>query len=157
VAAGTFAGGAAAIAQRLTAPNLLEWKQFIIMTSISFLATIVVALLTAPTPTAVTEHFYRVTRPFGWWGPVRRIFSIEEQKTLAAEHRNDILTVPFALLWQVTLFLLPMQLVMKDYRSFWLTLPLFIVGVAGMYIFWWRKLPGVKGNPELVNRIGGST
>ncbi len=155
VAAGTFAGGSAAIIQRVAAPNLLEWKQFVIMTSISFLATIVVSLLTAPTSSAVTEHFCRVTRPFGLWGPVRRIFSIEEQKALATEHRNDILTVPFALLWQVTLFLLPMQLVMKAYHSFWLTLPLFILGVAGMYIFWWRKLPGAKGDTEL-DRRGGS-
>jgi len=141
VAAGTFGGGAAAILQRFADPNLLEWKQFVVMTGISFLVTIVVSLLTRPTAAAVTEHFYRVTRPFGLWGPVRKIFSPDQRKALANEHRNDLLTVPFALLWQVTLFLLPMQLVMKAYGSFWLTLPLFLVGVAGMYIFWWRQLP----------------
>ncbi|MHB1768801.1 MAG: sodium:solute symporter family transporter, partial [Phycisphaerae bacterium] len=141
VAAGTFGGGMAAILQRFADPNLLEWKQFVVMTGISFLVTIVVSLLTRPTAAAVTEHFYRVTRPFGLWGPVRKIFSPDQRKALANEHRNDLLTVPFALLWQVTLFLLPMQLVMKAYGSFWLTLPLFLVGVAGMYIFWWRQLP----------------
>ena len=119
------------------------------MTGISFLVTIVVSLLTRPTAAAVTEHFYRITRPFGLWGPVRKIFSPEQRKALANEHRNDLLTVPFALLWQVTLFLLPMQLVMKAYRSFWLTLPLFLVGVAGMYIFWWRQLPDTNTSDAL--------
>jgi Na+/proline symporter len=141
VAAGTFGGGLAAISQRVLEPNMLEWKQFILMTGISFSVTIAASLLTRPTPAAVTEHFYRVTRPFGLWGPLRTIFSADQRKALAVEHRNDILTVPFALLWQVTLFLLPMQLVMKAYQSFCLTLPLFLLGVVGMYIFWWRQLP----------------
>jgi Na+/proline symporter len=149
VAAGTFAGGVAAILQRLADPDMLEWKQFVVMAGISFLVTLVVSLLTRPTPAAVTEHFYRVTRPFGLWGPVKKIFSPEQRKALASEHRNDLLTVPFALLWQVTLFLLPMQLVMKAYSSFWHTLPLFLLGVAGMYIFWWRKLPAANSSDAL--------
>jgi Na+/proline symporter len=141
VAAGTFAGGAAAIIQRLAEPNLLEWRQFLLMAGISFFATVMGSLLTQPTPQLVTENFYRITRPFGLWGPVRHIFSPQQRQMLREEHRNDILTVPFALLWQVTLFLLPMQLVMKDYAEFLWTLPLFLTGACGMYIFWWRKLP----------------
>ena len=57
------------------------------------------------------------------------------------EHRNDIVAVPFALLWQVTMFLLPMQLVIKSYTAFFNTLPLFLIGAAGMYQFWWKALP----------------
>jgi hypothetical protein len=94
------------------------------------------------------RHFYRTTKPFGWWGPVLATFSPDEQRELVREHRNDIIAVPFALLWQITLFLLPMQLVIKAYGSFLLTLPLFLVGCAGMYWFWYRVLepPGASGD-----------
>ncbi len=140
VAAGTLLGGVSAIVERLTAPDLLEWRQFLLMTAISFAATIVVSLLTAPTPQAVTENFYRRTRPFGIWGPFRHVLTVSQQKATRREHRNDLLAVPFVLLWQVTLFLLPMELVMKAYSEFFATLPLFVLGAAGMYLFWWRKL-----------------
>ena len=94
----------------------------------------------APTPLAVVKNFYRTTRPFGWWGPLRDEFQGAARAAMDRENRQDLATVPFALLWQVTLFLLPMQLVIKSYDSFWCTLPLFLVGVAGLYHFWWRPL-----------------
>ncbi len=140
VAAGTLTGGVSAIVERIVSPDLLEWRQFLLMTLISFLATIIGSLLTRPTPEKVTENFYRVTRPFGFWGPMRDVFTSDRRRAIRAEHRNDLLTVPFALLWQVTLFLLPMQLVMKAYASFFMTLPFFLIGAGGMYLFWWCRL-----------------
>jgi hypothetical protein len=110
------------------------------MTALSFAGTIGGSLLSAPTEEPVLRHFYRTTRPFGWWKPLRGEFTGEARVALEREHRNDILTVPFALLWQVTLFLLPMELVIKAYSSFWMTLPLFLIGAGGLYGYWWRPL-----------------
>jgi len=70
-----------------------------------------------------------------------------------------IITVPFALLHQMTLLMLPMQMVIKAYTAFFWTLPLFLVGLAGMYFFWWKPLmkkapetplPVVAASPESV-------
>lgn len=141
MAAGGILGGVGAIAQRIFAPQMVEWHQFIIMTGVSFLGTIVLSLVTPATPMDKLIHFYRTTRPFGWWGPVRAHFDKAEQRELTKEHKSDIIAVPFVLVWQVTLFLLPMQLIIKSYSSFWMTLPLFLVGVIGMYFYWWRNLP----------------
>jgi len=111
------------------------------MVALSFSGTIIVSLLTEPTPMDTLRHFYRTTRPFGFWGPLRNEFAGAEREAIEREHRNDISAVPFTLLWQVTLFLLPMQLVIKSYSAFFWTLPLFLIGCAGMYRFWWRALP----------------
>ncbi len=138
---GTVLGGIGAIVQRIFAHNMIEWKQFIIMTTLSFVGTIGMSLLTKPTDMNRLRYFYRTTKPFGLWGPVKSTFSSDERKELTHEHKNDIISVPFALLWQVTMFLLPMQLVIKSYSSFWMTLPLFLIGAAGLYRFWWRNLP----------------
>ena len=144
-AAGTFGGivlgGIGAVVQRIVSPEMAEWKQFVIVTSLSFAGTIIVSLLTAPTPMERLKHFYRTTRPFGLWGPLKGEFQGEAREALKREHRNDIIAVPFTLLWQVTIFLLPMQLVIKAYTAFFYTLPLFVIAMIGMYFFWWKALP----------------
>jgi Na+/proline symporter len=151
---GTLLGGIGAVVQRVAAPEMAEWQQFLLMTGLSFAGTIAFSLLTPATPMHRLVHFYRTTRPFGWWGPVRRAvagdFTPEQWRTIRTEHRNDLLTVPFTLLAQVTLFLMPMQLVIQAYTSFALTLPLFLVGLAGMYVFWWKRLDDGEALQRLV-------
>lgn len=140
VIGGMLLGGVGALVQRALDPQMPEAIQFSIMISLSFGGTIIGSLLTAPTPMPVLRNFYRTTRPFGLWRPLRQEFQGAERAAIDRENRTDIIAVPFALLWQVTLFLLPMQLVIKSYRSFGYTLPLFLVGLTGMYFFWWRPM-----------------
>ncbi len=161
VVGGTVLGGVGAALQRIYAPALPEIYQFVLMTTLSFVGTIGGSLLTAPTSMSRLRHFYETTRPFGVWGPVKATFAPARQRELTREHTNDIVAVPFVLLWQVTLFLLPMQLVIKAYDSFWYTLPLFLVGCAGMYWFWYRVLPpreapAAEHEPESEAVLSGS-
>lgn len=144
-AGGCILGAIGAILQRIFYPELPETWQFIFTTSLSFIGTIGASLLTAPTPMPVLRHFYRTTRPFGWWKPLHSEITGAERVAMDHENRNDITAVPFTLLWQVTLFLLPMELVIKSYTAFWCTLPLFLLGAGGMFVFWWRPL--MRGSP----------
>lgn len=137
---GGVLGAVGAIAQRNLAPEMGEINQFLLTAGLSFAGTITTSLLTAPTPMPVLQNFYRTTRPFGLWGPLKGEVLGAERVAMDRENRNDIIAVPFALLWQVTLFLLPMQLVTKTYTAFWGTLPLFLIGATGMYFFWWRPM-----------------
>jgi Na+/proline symporter len=137
---GTVLGAAGAVVQRALYPQMAEPAQFMLMTTISFLGTIVGSLITAPTSREVLINFYRTTRPFGWWWPLRGEFQGAERKAIDRENLTDIITLPFALIWLVTMLLLPMQLVIKAYAAFFWTLPLFLVGLAGMYVFWWKPL-----------------
>ncbi len=137
---GAVLGAFGAIAQRLLYPEMNEIYQFVFTAGLSFVGCIGASLVTAPTPMPVLRNFYRTTRPFGFWGPLRDEIVGPARVAMDRENRNDILAVPFTLLWQVTLFLLPMQLVTKTYEAFWWTLPLFLIGSAGMYFFWWRPM-----------------
>lgn len=137
---GILMGGIGAIAQRILYPEMPEWEQLTVMAALSFIGTIGVSLLTPPTPHETLRQFYRTTRPFGWWGPFRDEFKGEDRKAIDRENRNDIITVPFAMLAQVTLFMLSMQWVIKTYDALFYTVPLFLIGAAGMYWFWWRPL-----------------
>jgi hypothetical protein len=96
----------------------------------------------------VTEHFYLTTRPFGWWGPFRQRLPKLVRMEWAREHRNDIATVVIALVWQVCLFLLPMQVLTHNGKGIAVTLPLFLAGCVGLYFFWWRNLAAADAPPE---------
>jgi solute:Na+ symporter, SSS family len=144
VAAGTAFGGAAAVIQRAVAPDMAEWQQFLMVGCISFASSIGVSLLTRPTAKATLDHFYRTTRPFGFWGPVRASLSGNERKLVDKENFFDIISVPFAMLAQVTLYLLPMQLILGTYRAFGITLVIFLVGAVGTYFLWYKRLPAAN-------------
>lgn len=141
VAAGAFSGGVFAVLQRIYLPDLPEWQQFVGISAITLVISVVVALLTAPTPPDVLRNFYMRTRPFGWWGPVKRGIDPETRASMHREHVNDVAALPFALVFQVTLFLLPMQVVIHTWNAFAVTLAIFLISCVGMYIFWWRNLP----------------
>ena len=137
---GTLLGGIGAVLQKIFMPEMTEGWQFLTMGLLSFIGTIGGSLLTKPTDRDVLENFYKTTRPFGFWGPLKKTLPEDVRVKMDAENRNDILTIPFALLAQVTLFLLAMQLVIKAYSSIAWTLPLFLIGVIGLRIFWWKPL-----------------
>ena len=147
---GLALGGIGAVLQRVYASSMPEWESFVIMTSLSFIGTIVFSLLTPPTPSLTLRNFFRTTRPFGLWGRLMRELPAAQLRALRKEHYTDILTVPFALLTQVTLFLMPMQILVKTYGTFWRTLPLFLIGVIGLYFFWWRPLPAREPNEPIL-------
>lgn len=141
MAAGIFAGGFSAVLQRLLLPHLSEWWQFTGMTSVSFVAAIVVSLLTPETPRTVVKDFYQITRPFGFWKPFWNELSRDEKSSWRREHRNDIIASMVALVWQVCLCLLPMELLTRNWQALASTLPIFLLAWAGLYIFWWKNLP----------------
>jgi len=109
---------------------------------------IIGTFMTRPTDRRVLDNFYRTTRPFGFWEPLMGVLDPEVRTVMLKEHRNDILALPFALAWQITLFLLPMQLIIKSYHAAALTSVVFIAGLTGMYFFWYRNLP----KDEVLNR-----
>ena len=140
-AVGTIIGILSAIIQRAVMPDLDERLQFIAILLISLSATIAGTYLTKPTDRKILENFYRKTRPFGFWAPLKKILPDGVRTEMKREHFYDIIALPFVLGWQITLFMLPMQLIIKNYTQFWLTFVVFIVCLTGMYQFWYKKLP----------------
>jgi SSS family solute:Na+ symporter len=137
----------AAIIQRFCFPDLDERLQFLIIMSISAAGAIIGTYLSKPTNRQVLENFYRTTRPFGLWGPLKHILPPDVRKATAREHFYDLVAIPFVFFWQVTLFLLPMQLVIQNYHAFGITLVIFVVALIGMYHLWYRQLPAAQEVP----------
>ena len=141
MAAGLLLGGVGAIVQRLVFPHMSEPLQFMLMTGISLVGTIIGSLVTQPIPREVVKNFHLTTRPFGFWKPFWEELPLETRIAWAREHRNDIIASVIALVWQVCLFLTPMQLLVHNWHAFFMLLPVFLASCVGLYFFWWKNLP----------------
>jgi solute:Na+ symporter, SSS family len=140
-AIGTLVGIVAAIVQRVLWPELNEVWQFIFVLSVGFVSSVAAALLTEPTDPEVLRKMYMETRPFGVWGHLKNSLSPEERAKTSREHRNDLLALPFALVWQTTLFLAPMLFIIRNWTGFAGAAAIGLGAFAGVYIIWYRNLP----------------
>ncbi|NTV80901.1 MAG: sodium:solute symporter, partial [Candidatus Aminicenantes bacterium] len=140
-ALGTLIGLVAALLQRALVPQMPEWQQILYMVGAGLAGSVAATYLRPPTDRAVLERFYRTTKPFGLWGPLKKILGADEAAAMAREHKYDLISVPFALCWQMSMLLLPLLLIVKQYRASAVTAAVLATALVGLYFFWYRKLP----------------
>jgi hypothetical protein len=60
---------------------------------------------------------------------------------VAREHKHDLISVPFALCWQMSMLLLPLLLIVRQYKASAVAAGILGLSLVGLYFFWYRKLP----------------
>ncbi|VGO23572.1 sodium:solute symporter family transporter [Pontiella sulfatireligans] len=140
-AIGTLVGLTAAIIQRMLCPGLSEVWQFVFVLTVGFVGSVAAALLTKPTDPEVLRNMYMKTRPFGVWGHLKDTLSQEERAKTTLEHRTDLIAVPFAMVWQICIFLGPMLFLVHNWIGFSGVFIVGLVAFVGLYFLWFRKQP----------------
>jgi len=145
-AVGTVAGMLAAIFTKaliitnLNQPQYQEYALFLIPSISSFMGCIIGTFLTKPTDLEVIDNFYKITRPFGFWGIVRKNLPANIQQKIHNENRRDILSTFIAIPWQLTLFMLGITFMMKRWDIFGNLLVSFIMLSIALYFTWFKYL-----------------
>ena len=139
-AIGTAVGMTAAVLTKTFAGPIPEYTSFLIASGSSLVGCILGTLMTPVTDNSVLENFYRVTRPFGFWGHIRNSLPKAVQLKVNQENRRDIIATFFAVPWQVVLFLTGMMIVMKQWSNVLNLAFLLILLSVGLYWFWFRHL-----------------
>jgi Na+/proline symporter len=139
-AVGTVFGMVAAVLQRLILPDIPEYYAFMIATVSSLVGMLIGTYSSKPTDEAVLFEFYKRTRPFGFWGPIRKKLGAEVMDKINKENRRDILSTFFAVPWQVVLFLTGMALILKSWTQFGVLVVILVILSAGLYFNWFRHL-----------------
>jgi hypothetical protein len=85
-------------------------------------------------------EFYKRTRPFGFWGPIRKKLGTEVIEKINKENRRDILSTFFAVPWQVVLFLTGMAFILKSWTQFGVLSIILVILSVGLYFNWFRHL-----------------
>jgi Na+/proline symporter len=141
---GTVAGMTGAIVQRLCWRDMTEDRIFLLTLAVGVMGSVLGTFLTKPTEEGVLHNFYMKTRPFGLWGRFKKQLTPGEYAKVDHEHRSDLLALPFMLIWQVTMFLLPMLVIVHNWQAAGVCAALWLIGLAGLYWFWYRNLPAAN-------------
>ncbi len=139
-ASGMAVGVVSAVIQRLVAPDIPEYYSFVFVTIASLIGMVVGTYLTKPTDEKVLLEFYKKTRPFGFWGPIKAKLGADTIAQIDRENRRDKLATFFAVPWQVILFLTGMALIMRSWDQFGWLLLILVALSTGLYFSWFRHL-----------------
>ncbi len=120
--------------------ELNTYQTYIFVFGISTVGSILGICIGKPTDMDTLVNFYELTRPFGFWGKVRKHCSDSVIVESRKEHHRDILLIGPACLWQLSLFLMMTSLVLKQWKYF--SSCLVIAGGLSLvlYKFWYKNL-----------------
>jgi hypothetical protein len=131
----------------LLPPALLSFP-FII--AVSAIASVVVCLKTPPERADVLESFYRTVRPWGFWKPVHKGLLAKYPKLQGNNNLpRDAFNVAVGIIWQLTLNIIPICIIIGQYRTMWISVIVLVVTSVIMKFTWYDKLgPGDMYMPE---------
>jgi len=142
--AGMIAGVVAAFVPLLIVPDMNRIYILPFSLLISTIASIVVCLRTPPEKDEVLESFYRNVRPWGFWKPVHENL-VRKNPNLQknTNFRRDAFNVGVGIIWQLTLMVIPICIVIRQYDTLWISIAVLVITSIIMKFTWYDKLgPG---------------
>jgi Na+/proline symporter len=150
---GYFAGMIAGAAAALAFPHVNQWLTetrafhvganfaFLILVPVGAIASVAVCLLTPPDDREVLKSFYKSVRPWGFWGPVLEDLRREDPAAMPnGNFVSDMFNVALGIVWQLSLMVVPMCLVLRQWRTgAWMTAVLVVTSVI-MKFSWYDRL-----------------
>jgi solute:Na+ symporter, SSS family len=139
---GMAAGLAPALVFPLLWPDKLALYYFPYLLALSLAGCFLGTYLSAPTDMETLKEFYKNVRPWGAWGPVRRLVEIEDpgfQRN--RDFKRDAVNVVVGTVWQVGLTIMPFYLVLMKWN--YLAAVLVLIAVTSFFLKknWYDKLP----------------
>jgi len=142
---GFFWGMVAGLLASLLVPKLLSEPSFLVSFPIIFgfsaLGSILGCLLTKPDDEAVLIEFYRNVRPWGFWKPIYR--KALEQNIKVDRNNNfgrDMFNSFVGIVWQMTLTVMPIFLVLREMRNMWIAFGIFLLTTTILKFNWYDRL-----------------
>ena len=112
---------------------------------VSLLGSFLGTLLTPATAMETLKEFYKNVRPWGFWGPVYNALHKDDQTaTKNTDFVSDMLNCVVGVVWQSSMILLPIYLLIKDYQKTGLVLLVFIVTSVILKFTWLDKVKKYK-------------
>jgi hypothetical protein len=139
-AGGTIIGMVTAITIRFFFDDIAEMPSFYLTAAITFIGSIIVSYLFPATDEADLKEFYARTRPFGFWGPVRKTFSQSFISPIQSENRRDIIATLFAVPWMLFLGITPMMVVTKQWAYALICGAVLLILSVILYFLWYKHL-----------------
>ncbi|CAH0473848.1 unnamed protein product [Peronospora belbahrii] len=138
---GVASGYITAIAVFIFAPLLVEFRAFIITSSVSGIISVAVCLLTRPKPDKLLRRFYRYARPPGAWHRIKHVcFTQEVISEIDAENHADLACTGLIVVAQLALYVLAVSVVAKAWIQSLVLATVLVITLPLIYSKWYVKL-----------------
>ncbi len=108
---------------------------------VSFIAAVVVTLMTSPDEEEVLKKFYKNVRPWGFWGPIRdKVMAEDPAFKPNTAFKRDMVNVAVGIIWQINLTLIPIYLVVRYFKPMWVSVVVLVVTSIFLKVNWYNKL-----------------
>jgi len=138
---GMLAGLVSSTIKLVFFPEIADIYLFPAILAFSFAGAFLGTFLTKPDDEEVLMKFYKNVRPWGFWKPIREKVqkedpSFEPNKDLG----RDAVNVLVGIVWQMSLVVLPIYLVIHNMKAFLITLAVTVVTMIILKFNWYDKL-----------------
>ncbi|MHA7112360.1 sodium:solute symporter family protein [Sunxiuqinia elliptica] len=138
---GMLAGLAGSTVKFLFFPNTPDIYIFPIILLMASVGSFLGCLLTKPVDDETLIEFYKNVRPWGWWKPVhdkaRKVYpGLTKNKDLA----RDSFNIFVGIVWQMTLIVAPIYLVVRHYNGLIISLVLLVITSVILKYNWLDKI-----------------
>ena len=137
---GMASGMATAIALTFTSVDVL-FVGFPVILAVSTIGSFAGALLTEPDDEALLVEFYRTTRPWGFWAPIRAAAQDKYPGLRQNPHLGrDAVNVAVGVAWQTALTATGIYLVVQDWTALGVSVLIVVATMAWLKVNWWETL-----------------
>jgi Na+/proline symporter len=114
---------------------------FPIVLALSLIGCLAGTLLTASDDEEVLKDFYRRVRPWGLWGPIyRKVLADDPAFKRNNDFLRDMFNIAVGIVWQVSLVVLPLYVVIWELRRAVITLAVVLATSAILKFTWYDHL-----------------
>ena len=139
---GMVTGLAPALVVPLIWPDVLPLYYFPHLLGISIAGCLLGTFLTKPTDEETLKSFYRTVRPWGAWGPIRKLVEAEDPKfERNRDFKRDMVNVFVGMIWQTTVVVLPFYLVLMRWTGVAVAAAILAVTSVFLKKNWYDNLP----------------
>ena len=122
-------------------PDISAVNSFPLILAVSAIISVVTSLLTKPDDEATLIRFYKQVRPWGFWHPIYRKAIIDDpQLRKNTQAARDLSNVAIGVVWQTSLRLIPVFLIVFQLTSMWVAVALVIITTFLLKRNWYDKL-----------------
>ncbi|WP_286272227.1 sodium:solute symporter family protein [Thalassotalea hakodatensis] len=138
---GMMSGLIASLALPLIYPDLQPLYAFPFLLLAGITGSVLGTLLTPPEKDDVLMTFYKNVRPWGFWQPIhQKVLAQDPNFVSNANFRRDVLNIVVGMIWQISLVVIPIYLVIKEANSMVIAIVVMLITSFILKKNWYDKL-----------------
>ncbi|MEQ9219721.1 MAG: sodium:solute symporter family protein [Cyclobacteriaceae bacterium] len=138
---GMMSGLVASLLMPVLFPALQPLYAFPFIFIFAMIGSLAGTLMTPPDDEDVLADFYKKVRPWGFWKPIHKKVVQKDPSFVNDAHAGrDALNIVVGTIWQLSMVIIPIYLVIREFNYMWMAIGVFILGSILLKKFWYDKL-----------------